>query len=83
MKIIGIAKLTSKKGQRMAKVQCSRAFTEQDRSRLELSAGEAVEDIWLYEPLMDKVDANCVGKDLKPIYDYIGGRPTIVDVTIK
>lgn len=83
MKILGIAKLTSKKGNKMAKVQCERAFTAEDSARLELCAGVTVEDVWLYAPLMDKLDASCIGKDLEPIYSFVGGRPQITDIKIK
>lgn len=83
MKILGITKLTSKKGAHMAKVQCERPFTSEESSRLELAAGKCIEDIWLYEPLMDKIDAASVGKDMEPVYSFLGGRPTITDVIIK
>lgn len=83
MKILGITKLKSKKGARMAKVQCERPFSPDEIARLELTAGKTVEDIWLYEPLMDKVDISSVGKDLEPVYTFMGGRPVISDVTIK
>lgn len=83
MKILGIVKLTSKKGNKMAKVQCERAFTPEDSARLEFCSGVTVEDLWLYEPLMDKLDASCVGKDLEPIYSFIGGRPQITDIKLK
>lgn len=83
MKIIGITKLTSKKGARMAKVQCERAFSAQESTRLELAAGKVIEDIWLYEPLMDRLDVSSVGKDLEPVYTFLGGKPQISDIVIK
>lgn len=83
MKILGIAKLTSKKGIHMAKVQCERAFSIEESARFELCAGVTVEDIWLYSPIMDKLDASCIGKDLDPVYSYIGGRPQITDIKLK
>lgn len=83
MKVLGIAKLTSKKGVHMAKVQCERVYSPEEVGRLELVAGMCVEDLWLYEPAMNKLNASCIGKDLQPVYSFQGGRPVIVDVNIK
>lgn len=83
MKILGITKLVSKKGSRMAKVQVERPFSSEEINRLELASGKVVEDLWLYEPLMDRLDSSSVGKDLEPVYSFISGRPTITDLVLK
>lgn len=83
MRVVGYTKLVSKKGLHMVKVQCVREFTPEDASRVEEVGGSCIEDVWLYEPVMNKITPACVGKDLEPQISYVGGRMSITDVSFK
>ena len=62
MLVIGYCKLTSKKGLPMAKVQCVRDYTPEEVGRLDGVGGSCVEDIWIYQPLLDKLTPACISK---------------------
>lgn len=82
MKVIGIAKLTSKKGNHMAKVECLRSYTPEEQSRLELAAGDTVETLWIFEPAMDKLDGSYIGKEIEPVLIFSGGKASVVDIKL-
>lgn len=83
MRVVGYTKLVSKKGLHMVKMQCVREFTDADVSRVEEVGGSCIEDIWLYEPVMNKVTPQCIGKDIELDACYIGGRMSVSDVHFK
>lgn len=56
----------------MAKVQCVRDYTSEEVARLDGVGGSCVDDIWIYNPLLDKVTPACISKEmlisnLKPV----------------
>ena len=64
--------MTSKKGLPMTKVQCVRDYTPEEVARLDGVGGSCVEDVWIYQPLLDKLTSACISKEmlisnLKPV----------------
>ena len=72
MLVLGYCKMTSKKGLPMTKVQCVRDYTPEEVARLDGVGGSCVEDVWIYQPLLDKLTSACISKEmlisnLKPV----------------
>ena len=64
MLVLGYCKLTSKKVLPMTKVQCVRDYTPEEVARLNGVGGSWVEDIWIYQPLLDKLTSACISKEM-------------------
>lgn len=64
MLVLGYCKLTSKKDLPMAKVQCVRDYTPEEVAHLNGVGGSWVEDIWIYQPLLDKLTSACISKEM-------------------
>lgn len=74
MLVLGFCKLTSKKGLPMAKVQCVRDYTSEEVARLDGVGGSCVDDIWIYNPLLDKVTPACISKEMLITAAWQNGR---------
>ena len=80
MLVLGFCKLTSKKGLPMAKVQCVRDYTSEEVARLDGVGGSCVDDIWIYNPLLDKVTPACISKEMLITAAWQNGRMSITDI---
>ena len=48
----------------MTKVQCVRDYTPEEVAHLNGVGGSWVEDIWIYQPLLDKLTPSCISKEM-------------------
>ena len=64
----------------MAKVQCVRDYTSEEVARLDGVGGSCVDDIWIYNPLLDKVTPACISKEMLITAAWQNGRMSITDI---
>ena len=83
MLVIGYCKLTSKKGLSMAKVQCVRDYTPEEVARMDGIGGSCVEDVWIYQPLLEKLTPSCISKEIVISGAWQNGRMAITDINFK
>ena len=83
MLVLGYCKMTSKKGLPMTKVQCVRDYTPEEVARLDGVGGSCVEDVWIYQPLLDKLTSACISKEMLISAAWQNGRMAITDINFK
>ena len=84
MIVLGYCKLLSKNKVPMAKVQCSRDFSIEESARYKDGvAGSCIEDVWLYDSILEKITPDCIGKEMNIVGTFRNGRMVVTDVSFK
>lgn len=79
--LVGVRRFVSRKGQSYAVLQLSSPFSQRELSNGCL--GTKVEDQFVPENLLDKVDTLVLNKPISFTYDVDGGRAYVVDFATK
>ena len=83
MLVLGYCKLTSKKGLSMTKVQCVNEYKPEEVAQMDGVGGTWVVDIWIYQPLLDKLTSACISKEMLISAAWQNGRMPITDINFK